>query len=37
VVGTAAGSLVYLLACWMLRVEELRQLVGLVRRRLGRG
>ena len=36
-VGTAAGSLVYLLACWMLRVEELRQLVGLVRRRLGRG
>lgn len=36
-VGTAAGGLVYLLACWVLRVEELRQLVGLVRRRLGRG
>jgi len=36
-VGTAAGGLVYLLACWLLRVAELRQLVGLARRRLGRG
>jgi len=36
-VGTAAGGLVYLLACWLLRVTELRQLVGLARRRLGRG
>ncbi len=36
-VGTAAGGLAYLLACWLLRVTELRQLVGLARRRLGRG
>ncbi len=35
-VGTAAGGLVYLLACWLLRVAELRQLVGLARHRLGR-
>ncbi len=34
--GTLAGGLVYLLVAWVLRVEELRQIVGLARRRLGR-
>ncbi len=31
--GTAAGGLVYLLVCWLLRVEELRQMAGMVLRR----
>ena len=34
--GTAAGGMVYLLVAWVLRVEELRQVAGLLRRRLGR-
>ncbi len=34
--GTLAGGIIYLLAAWLLRVEELRQMVGMVRRRLGR-
>ncbi len=35
--GSAAGGLVYLLACWLLRVEEWRRVVDLLRRRLPLG
>ena len=35
-VGSAAGGLAYLAGCWLLRVEELRQMVGMVRRRVKR-
>ncbi len=35
--GTAAGGIIYLLACWLLRVEELRQMIDLARRRWRRG
>jgi hypothetical protein len=34
--GTAAGGLAYLLASWLLRVEEWRQVVGRVTARLRR-
>ncbi len=35
-VGSAAGGLAYLAVCWLLRVEELRQVVGMVMRRVRR-
>ena len=35
-VGTAAGSLVYLGACWLLRVEEWQQVRGYLMRLMGR-
>ena len=35
-VGSAAGGLAYLVGCWLLRVEELRQVVGVVTRRVRR-
>ena len=34
--GTAAGGLAYLLVCWLLRVTELRQVGGMVARRVRR-
>jgi hypothetical protein len=36
VVGTAAGGITYLLASWLLRVDELAQLWGYARRRARR-
>ena len=35
-VGSAVGGLAYLAGCWLLRVEELRQMVGMVMRRVKR-
>ena len=35
-VGSAAGGVAYLVVCWLLRVEELRQMVGTVMRRIRR-
>ncbi len=36
VLGTLAGGLAYLLVCWVLGVEELRRVLGMVRARLPR-